>query len=1280
MATTSQLTPERKLELQQMINNMPGAGQDMLRRMLTGKGYAEGTIEKPNVIDKLAYGYDKSPYTIQKIGAWSQDKLKEYLIARKIEEDKDKELAELIRTDPNFYAATAKNVEEVHDRWRDQYGMNMAQLKYATDKHVKETYPAIWGSHMEDDLSTIAGNIAKFVADPTTLIPLTQGWKAASLVGGAVVAYDTAFNQLYERGEIDGQELFLFSALGAIAAPIIVWGGRRLSHWVSGKIRKGETVTEEELKQVFLLEKDPHSTINVPPTAGQTGVERGAGRLLTDETKLGGLNKMSAEDMISIVEKEVHAGRMTPGEAAALRREWGIDEVVPKGGHIGPQKRIEQQKRLAAPEWEVDQRMKGVNFKQLASEINRVSHESKIRPPGPPTRKQFDELASAYKSMEKVIEPPVRNPKTGRFESANAPRRDPVTGRMRVGKDKRNYYTMPSLKSLFQGFTAKQAEALRIKSGKKYLRKEVEDMHQLRGKEIEVLTARMNRSEAEHKALIKAMKERITPDTVMKLLNGAGQGGYAEGLLLQHISGGLAGGLAGLYLGDAEMAFLGMIAGGFAPIWIPKLWGGVGRLDETFLSKKWRMNAESAKHYTSPETFIRAIPGIGDKVADRLHEFGIYKTRIQSLSLHAVENLIRQIPEGSIPHFIGAMQTGVMTGDKVVDKAVVKTQTMFKNFARMARAHKIINAGKFQAMMDAKYWPRIYNQPFLETKEGRDMFINLLTKEGFKQKGQGERILGSLLRAEEKHVPQFKMRKNKAGEVTYILDKKAADRVMLRRMKVSMSKRSTHMDYERKLKVSDETVLQRFMIQDPLTVITEYGHDVATRLSAARNFGPNEEVIKILANSNWGKNPANARDLDYILDTFYTALGDSRAASVAKQINISDKSRHVLGSINSFETLKLSLAQILNMTQATVNGMTFASKHGAGTAIKTYAKGLRDVFSKEGQDFAARSGAALETTIMSMITEHSANATVLGMFGKGEFKGAMSWLNTLNNPSKFLKNTGFMDIEMFQRKLAANQGKALFEEAMEHYAAATSGKLAGPQAKSMKKKAIRIAKDLGMSEDQLVARSPEQAMASLEIAGLEFSNRINHTNNFDRLPASWRGPYARVALKFKSFMFHQGAFIKDNVLAPAHMFMKTGGKDGSLTPIAAYVGVGTPMGMTSDQIRRMLAQDDRELTMTGRMLRGISAVGAAGLWLDSAVLFTTNPYAGSAFGLMGGPALSSLFGASRAVTDAALGMTGKPVVRQAIKDVGGGVPGKRFLIDMFRNKTPMNLEAIYGNQ
>ena len=67
---------------------------------------------------------------------------------------------------------------------------------------------------------------------------------------------------------------------------------------------------------------------------------------------------------------------------------------------------------------------------------------------------------------------------------------------------------------------------------------------------------------------------------------------------------------------------------------------------------------------------------------------------------------------------------------------------------------------------------------------------------------------------------------------------------------------------------------------------------------------------------------------------------------------------------------------------------------------------------------------------MSMITEGAANSTVLGAFGKSEFTGAMSWLNTLNNPSTFLKNTGFMRVEVFQRRLSANQVKPLFEDAM----------------------------------------------------------------------------------------------------------------------------------------------------------------------------------------------------------------------------------------------------------
>ena len=1224
MASANQLTPEEKQNIQTALASMPGQEKDMLRRMLLGKQIGTGDIERATAFEKAAYGYQKSPYTIQKVGAWAQDKRNEYLIEKKIEDDEGKRLVDLMASDPAFYAATEKSVEDVHARWRRSLGANMATLKYNTDKHVMETYPKIWGTHMEDDLGVIIPNIAKFAVDPTTLLPLGAGIRAAALVGGTIAAYDVAFHQLYEQGAIDGEELFLFTMLGAIATPLVAVGGRRVAHWVAGKLRKGEKVTSEELSEMLMLEhqKPANDTINVPPAAGQVAKQLG---------------------------KPAPKGGME----------------VPPGGVKGPQKLLEHQKKLPAPDWEKTQRFMNMNVKELAQEINRVSHKSQADIVHPPTKKQMDDINNAYADMQKAL--PDDAPKA---------RRDPATGQFKLSKDRYGHYTVPSIKSLFQGFTDKQAQALRTKAGKKYLRKEVEDLKKLKKGEIERLGARLGRDQAANAQLVKQMNNEITPDHIMKLMNTAGQGGFAEGILVQHIAGALVGGATGLAIGDTELGFLGLIAGGFAPIWMPKLWGGVGRLDETWLSKRWRMNSDSAKHFTSPETFIRAIPGVGDKIADRLHDFGIYKSRIQALSLHAVENLIRSLPATKVAAFIHVMQTGARTTDKQVKEATDATRKMFQEFNRLARSHKIINKEKFKALRDSKnYWPRIYNHQFLETKEGHMAFINLLTKEGFREPGQGERILGSLLRTDKGGIPTFKMRKNADGTVVHILSKEQADKIMLRRVKVATNKRSTHLDHERKLKVSDEKVLQRFMIQDPLTVITEYGHDVATRLSSAKHFGPNEEVLKTLANSAWGKNIRNQKDLDYILDTFYTALGDSKAASVAKQINLSDATRHMLGSVNSFETLKLSLAQILNMTQATVNGMTFASKHGAGTAVRTYTKAMRDVFTKEGQDFAARSGAALETTIMGMITEHSANATVLGFMGKSEFRGSMSFLNTLNNPSKFLKHTGFMRIEKFQRNVAANQGKAMFEEAMEKYAAASSGKFTGAQGKRMKAKAVAIAKDLGMKEENLIARSPEQTQAVLEIAGLEFSNRINHTNNFDRLPASWRGPYARVALKFKSFMFHQGAFIKDNVLAPAHKFLKTGGQEGSLTPIAAYVGVGTPMGMSSDQIRRMLASDDRELTNTQRMLRGISAVGAAGLALDAAVLFTTNPYSGSAYGLMGGPALSSMFGASRAIIDSTMGLSGKPAIRQAIKDVGGGVPGKKFLIDMFRDK-PDNLMRL----
>jgi hypothetical protein len=109
------------------------------------------------------------------------------------------------------------------------------------------------------------------------------------------------------------------------------------------------------------------------------------------------------------------------------------------------------------------------------------------------------------------------------------------------------------------------------------------------------------------------------------------------------------------------------------------------------------------------------------------------------------------------------------------------------------------------------------------------------------------------------------------------------------------------------------------------------------------------------------------------------------------------------------------------------------------------------------------------------------------------------------------------------------------------------------------------------------------------------------------------------------------------------------------------------MGMSTDQIRRMIASDDREYTMTQEMLRGISAVGAAGLWLDAANVFVNNPYSGSAYSLIGGPALSDLFNVSRAVTDTIMSQSGRPVIKQGISMTFGQYPGKNYLLDHFRD-------------
>jgi hypothetical protein len=115
--------------------------------------------------------------------------------------------------------------------------------------------------------------------------------------------------------------------------------------------------------------------------------------------------------------------------------------------------------------------------------------------------------------------------------------------------------------------------------------------------------------------------------------------------------------------------------------------------------------------------------------------------------------------------------------------------------------------------------------------------------------------------------------------------------------------------------------------------------------------------------------------------------------------------------------------------------------------------------------------------------------------------------------------------------------------------------------------------------------------------------------------------------------------------------------NGNIKPLIAYMGVGG-MGMSTDEIRRMIRSDDKKLTMTERYLRGLTAVGGAGIMWDGAINFATNPSAASAWSFIGGPAVGDVHKITTGAYEAFTKSDPRALAGEVYSTIGGSYPFK----------------------
>ncbi len=473
------------------------------------------------------------------------------------------------------------------------------------------------------------------------------------------------------------------------------------------------------------------------------------------------------------------------------------------------------------------------------------------------------------------------------------------------------------------------------------------------------------------------------------------------------------------------------------------------------------------------------------------------------------------------------------------------------------------------------YLNRVYNQNYLDTKKGREHFRDVLVGHAFKSSVSANKALGALLGNKGKIWKDKDLKgvqANKDG--TYSLTPESFD--FIYRMKdMADIGANPNVFKARKIPTELEEKLEPFMVHNTHAVVEKYLQEVHTAISRRHWYGKDGKyVAKYFADmeKSMPEEAAGARQI------YYTAIGSPESHTIAQILETSHKHK-VLKTLSAIESTNLVLAQVANVLQATLNGtLLIARMSGSGAEpIRVLYKGLKEIMTKEGREWAEATGAAYQGTMMQLL---------------GELGGVASEFTTA-----FLKGTGFTVIEKYQRLLGANMGRAMLENISENAA-----KLLIKQQKTGI--STREMKKLARYQDQLAemginpnvgvdinAKFPALAIPVEEIQrGAQwFSNTVNFTASKAHKPLITNTPWAKAVYMFKSYALWQNSFLKKNVVEPLI-------RDKNPWPIIILASLGYA-GVPRDMLSKWIAGDweEYELLSAAGYIGAYLSVGGAGL-------------------------------------------------------------------------------------
>ena len=544
-----------------------------------------------------------------------------------------------------------------------------------------------------------------------------------------------------------------------------------------------------------------------------------------------------------------------------------------------------------------------------------------------------------------------------------------------------------------------------------------------------------------------------------------------------------------------------------------------------------------------------------------------------------------------------------------VAAAAKDTTMMFESILKEAHKTGIISDRKFKRLVvkgkKDGYWPRVYDQGFINTSAGKNQWENALTDIHFRNdppttkkgarsgKEKAARAIESIIGSRKAEDIDKLLSQLEVGKTSIRIPKTLARTLWKERGRAVKDKRSNHLEYARSIPEEMEEALTPFLVRDPQAVMSQYLQDVYGRIEYARVFGANDEVAELVSKKLTEVN----KDIgDMFNEVYWQAVRSTNSRNIQSFIEQPEITKRLIGSLKSFESLKLLFSPIVNAGQAIINGTTALQSISGVNPARSYFNALRGITAglrasggnPSLRRDVARSGASLQTVIMQNLGGLDEGFHTLF---QRKLTGVFSPLEMFNNPSTFLKNIGFFKVEEFNRSVGYFMGRAQAESLIENKIRyLRMGDRVSPRKMAQIDKGLT---ELGLDPNvrwDLESGRATYSVDDMERAAQRFSNEVNFINTSVTLPTSWNSFYGKLTRQFQSFSFHQGVFIRDKILRPL--------KEGNPLPLMTYLGVGTPIGMSLAEFKRFLVADDEEHTGIENYLSIASHFGGAGITLD----------------------------------------------------------------------------------